>query len=254
LRLGETNRVGATAPVTRMVFWVMVSLVAWQLYQGLRIGAAVPTGSWPISPVDVVFLVLIPALCAFTFIRLFLVLTQSASGTMNVYAALSSPWAWVFWLGACITMIGHGVRVAGNALWRQLPEAFAQGEFANKVSFIDVEFGYTLLGLGLFFMSLATLFVGYGANQRLSRPERLLFLVGSLASYGTLGILMGVFAHQYIPTIAGGALLTFLGMMLVPPSEIMRDPITAMMIPGAFVSALVLLIWTLIVGGQPTIG
>lgn len=254
MRLGATNRVGATAPVTRMVFWVMVSIAAWELYQGLRIGAAVPTGSWPLSGVDVVFLVVIPALCIFAFVRLFLVLTQSARGTLNVYAALSSPWAWVFWMGVCFTMIGHGVHVAGNALWRQLPEAFAQGEFANKVLFLDVDFGYTLLGLGLFFMSLAALFIGYGGYQRLSGPERVLFVVGSLATYGILGIFMGVVAHHYIPTIAGGALLTFLGLMLVPPSEITRDPITALMIPGASMSSLVLLIWTLIVGGQPTIG
>jgi len=45
----------------------------------------VPTGAWPLSAVDAVFLVLIPALVRLAFIRLFLVLTQSARGTLNVY-------------------------------------------------------------------------------------------------------------------------------------------------------------------------
>ena len=56
-----SSRAGTAAPITRMVFWTMVSMAAWELYQGLRIGAAVPTGAWPLSGVDVVFLVLIPA-------------------------------------------------------------------------------------------------------------------------------------------------------------------------------------------------
>ena len=253
MRAGS-NRIGAAAPITRMVFWVMVSMVAWELFQGLRVGAAVPTGAWPLSAVDVVFLVLIPALCAFAFIRLFLVLTQSARGTLNVYAALSSPWAWVFWLGLCIAMIGHGIHVAGGAIWRQLPEAFALGDFANKIHFLDVQFGYTLLGLGILLVSLATLFIGHGAHQRLVGLERVVFVIGSLATFGVLGILFGVGAHQYISAIAGGAVLTVIGLLLVPPSEIMSDPITAFIVPGALLAALVLLIWTLVVGGQPTFG
>ena len=253
MRLG-TNRVGATAPTTRMVFWVMVAMVAWEVFQGLRVGAAVPTGPWPLSAVDVVFLVLIPALCAFAFIRLFLVLTQSVRGTLNVYAALSSPWAWLFWLGLCVAMIGHGVHLAGNAIWRQLPEAFAQGEFAIKIAFLDAKFGWALLGLGFFLVSIATLFLGHGATQRLSGPEGAVFVLGSLATYGALCILMGVGAHQYIPAIAASAVLTVVGLLLVPPSEIARDPITAFIVPGSFLAGLALLIWTLIVGGQPTFG
>jgi len=32
-------------------------------------------------------------------------------------------------------MIGHGIHMAGSAIWRQLPEAFALGDFANKIPF-----------------------------------------------------------------------------------------------------------------------
>jgi hypothetical protein len=252
-----TNRVGATAPVTRSVFWVMVSMVAWELFQGLRIGATVPTGSWPLSAVDLVFLVLIPALCAFAFIRLFLVLTQTARGTLNVYAALSSPWAWVFWLGICSAMIGHGVHVAGNAAWRQLNANYPGllgGPLASALSFLDKDFGYGLLGCGILLLSVATLFLGHDASQRLYGIERVIFVVGSLATYGVLGILLGVGAHQYIPTIAATAILTVIGVLLVPPSEIINDPVTAFIVPGSLVSGLVVLIWTLAIGGQPTFG
>jgi hypothetical protein len=248
------NRLGATAPITRMIFWVMTSMVAWELFQGLRVGAAVPTGSWPLSAVDAIFLVLLPALCAFAFIRLFLVLTQSARGTMNVYAALSSPWAWVFWLGICVTMVGHGVHLAGNAIWRQVDPDIIQGDFAAKILFLDVEFAYSVLGLGLLLVTLATIFVGHSAAQRLSGAERALFVLGSMATYGFLGVFMGVGAHLYIAAIAATAIVTVIGLLLVPPAEILYDPITAFIVPGSAASCLILLIWTLVVGGQPTIG
>jgi hypothetical protein len=237
-----------------MVFWTMVAMATWELYQGLRVGAGTPTGAWPLSGVDVVFLVLIPALCALAFIRLFLFLTQSARGTLNIYAALSSPWAWLFWIGISITMLGHGIHVAGNAIWRQLPEAFSQGDFAEKIAFLDVDFGFALLALGVFFITLATLFIGHGASQRLRTPDKFIFLLGSLATYGALGILLGVGAQLYIAVIAANTTLTVLGLLLVPPHEILNDPITAFIIPGTFASGLILLIWTLIVGGQPTFG
>jgi hypothetical protein len=86
----------------------MISLIAWELYQGLRASAAVPTGQWAIAPVDLVFVVLLPALAAFAFTRLFLVISQTARGMLNVYSAISSPVAWTFWIGIGLGMIGHG--------------------------------------------------------------------------------------------------------------------------------------------------
>jgi hypothetical protein len=250
----RASRVGASTPITRPIFWVMISMVAWELFQGLRIGAAVPTGSWPLSGVDAVFLVLLPALCAFAFIRFFLVLTQSARGTLNVYAALSSPWAWVFWLGICVAMLGQGAHLAGNAIWRQVDKGIIRGEFAAQISFMDIGFGYGVLGLGIFLVTLATLFMGHSAAQRLAGPERLMFIVGSLATFGVLGVVIGVGAHQYLTTIGATAILTVAGFLLVPPSEITYDPVTAFIVPGAAVSCLIVLIWTLVVGGQPTFG
>jgi hypothetical protein len=232
----------------------MISMIAWELFQGLRLGAAVPSGSWPLSAVDAIFLVLLPALCALAFIRLFLALTQSARGTMNVYTALSSPWAWVFWLGICVAMLGQGAHLAGNAIWRQIDPDIFRGDFAAKVQFLDISFGYAVLGLGIFLVSVSTLFLGRNAAQRLAGAERFVFILGSLATYGVLGVVIGVGAHQYIATIAATATLAVAGFLLVPPHEITYDPITAFMVPGSAVSCLIVLIWTLVVGGQPSFG
>ena len=250
----RSSRVGVSAPITRPVFWVMLSMVAWELFQGLRIGSAVPTGSWPLSAVDAIFLLLLPALCAFAFVRLFLVLTQSARGTMNVYASLSSPWAWVFWIGISLAMLGQGAHLAGYAIRRQLDPDIVMGTFAAQIKFMDISFGYAVLGLGFFLVTTATLFLGHGAAQRLAGLERVLFVLGSVATFGALGVIIGVGAHQYIPTIGATAALTVAGFLMVPPSEITYDPIAAFIVPGSALSCLIVLIWTLVVGGQPTFG
>lgn len=229
-------------------------MVSWELYQGLRIGSAVPTGSWPLSAVDAIFLVSLPALCAFAFIRLFLVLTQSARGTLNVYAALSSPWAWVFWLGICIAMIGQGAHLAGYAIWRQVDPDIIRGVFASQIQFMNISFGYAVLGLGIFLVTIATLFLGRGTARPLMGFERFLFIIGSLATYGVLGVVIGVGANQAIATIAITATLTVSGFLLMPPTEVTYDPIAAFIVPGSAVSCLIVLIWTLVVGGQPTFG
>lgn len=247
-----TSQVRATAPVARSAFWLMVSLVAWELFQGLRAGTPVPAGSWPIAPVDFVFLTLLPALSAFAFTRLFLVVTQSARGSLNVYTVIASPYAWLFWVGLAIGMIGHGIHVATHAIQRALPEIFEQGEFASKISFLDLRLGYVLLGLGFFLASLVLLLLGQGTGHRISGPERLLFVLGSLATYGVVFIYLGVGEGQIITAIAGSVVLSAAGFWRLPPSEVSRDAIGALIIPGTFLACVALIIWTLVVGGQPT--
>lgn len=242
----------ATAPVARSVFWLMMSLVAWELFQGLRAGAAVPEGSWALSLVDLVFLVLLPALCAFAYTRLFLVISQTARGTINVYSAVSSPLAWLLWIGLGIGMIGHGIHIAGRAIQRAMPEIFAQGDFAAKIAFLDTRVGYLLLGIGFFLATLVILLIGQGAGQRITGPERLLFILGSLATYGFVIIYMGVGGEQIIFAIVASAVLSAVSLWTLPPSEITRDPIGAFIVPGTFLACLTLIIWTVVVGGQPT--
>ncbi|OFW62028.1 MAG: hypothetical protein A2133_09305 [Actinobacteria bacterium RBG_16_64_13] len=251
MRVG-TSRARATAPIARSVFWLLMSLLAWELFQGLRAGAAIPEGSWAIAPVDLVFLVLLPALCAFAFTRLFLVVSQTARGTLNVYSTISSPFAWAFWVGIAVGMIGHGIHIAGHMINRALPDIFIQGEFAAKIAFLDTKAGYLLLGAGFFLSSLALLLMGQGAGQRISGPERLLFVLGSLGTYGVVFIYMGVGGGQIIPAITASVALSAVSLWTLPPSEVTRDPIGALIVPGAFLAGVTLIIWTVVVGGQPT--
>lgn len=248
----STSQARTTAPVARSVFWLMMSLLAWELFQGLRGQATIPTGSWPLAPVDLVFLVILPALSAFAFTRLFLVVTQSTRGSLSVYSVISSPSAWTFWLGLGIGMIGHGIHIAGHAVQRSTPEIFAEGEFAAKIAFLDVRLGYLLLGLGFFLASLAILLVGQGSGQRMSGGERLLFVLGSLATYGFVIVYLGVGGRQVIPAIGASVVLSAVGFWTIPSSEVTRDPIGALIVPGTFLAGVTLIVWTVVVGGQPT--
>ena len=246
-----TTQARATAPVSRSIFWLIISLIAWELYQGFRSGAAVPKGSWPMTPVDLVLFVLLPALGAFALTRLFLVISQSARGTLNVYSAISSPLAGMFWLGLGIGMIGHGVHIAAHAISRALPDIYIQGEFASKVAFLDSRAGYLLLGFGFFLMTFSLLLIGLGSGPRISGPERLLFILGSLATYGVVFIYVGVGGGQVIAAIAGSVVLSAISLWKLRPAEITADPIGALIFPGAFLAGVTLIVWTVIVGGQP---
>lgn len=247
----DSSRVKATAPVARSVFWLMISLLAWELYQGLRAGAPLPAGSWAVNPVDLVFLVVLPGLAAFAFARLFLVVTQTARGSMNVYSTISSPWAWVFWIGLGVGLVGQGVHLAAHAINRALPAIFLQGEFAAKITFLDVRVGYLLLGGGFFLASLVLLLVGQGAGQYTSGPERVLFILGSLATYGFVTVYIGVAGQQLLPAIGGSVALCAVSFWTLPPYAMTRDPIGAFIVPGALLGGVTLLVWTLVVGGRP---
>jgi hypothetical protein len=248
----STSQVRATAPVARSVFWVMISLLAWELFQALRAGAKVPAGSWAMAAVDLIFLTLLPAASAFAYTRLFLVVGQTARGTLNVYSTISSPFAWLFWMGLGIGMIGHGIHIAGHAIQRAMPEIFAQGEFAAKIAFLDTKVGFLLVGIGFLLASIAVLLLGQGTGQRISGPERLLFMLGSLATYGFVILYMGVGGGQIILAIVASAALSAISLWSLPPSEVTRDPIGALIVPGSFLAGLTLIIWAVIVGGQPT--
>lgn len=250
--MAGARRIGATAPVARSVFWVMLSLVAWEVFQVARSGAAVPKGSWALSVVDLVFLVLLPAFAAFAFTRLFLVVSQSARGTLNVYSTISSPFAWLFWIGLSIGMVGHGIHVAGNALRRAMPEIFTQGEFAAKIAFLDSTVGYLIVGIGFFLVSLVILLVGQGAGQEISGPERFLFVLGSLATYGFVILYLGVQGRQIIFAITASVILSAVSLWILPPSEVTRDPVGAFVLPGTFLAGAALIVWTVVVGGQPS--
>ncbi len=249
--IASVSQVRATAPVARSVFWLMISLMAWELFQGLRAGAAIPEGSWALAPIDLVFLTLLPALSAFAFTRLFLVIGQTVRGTLNVYSTISSPFAWLFWIGLGIGMVGHGLHVAGHALRRAMPEMFAQGEFATKIAFLDTSAGYLLMGIGFFLATLVILLIGQGSGQRITGPERLLFVLGSLATYGLVTIYLGIEGRQIVFAIVASAVISAVSLWTLRPSEITHDPIGAFIVPGTSLAGVTLIVWAIIVGGQP---
>jgi hypothetical protein len=230
----------------------MISLVAWEVYLGLRAHATIPAGSWSHTPYDLVLLVLLPAFSAFAFTRLFLVLTQSNRGTLNVYSVISSPYAWMFWVGLAVGMTGYGIHTAAHSLYRALPEVLLRGEFATKIQFLDVRLGYLLLGFGFFLATMAIILVGQGTSQRLSGGERLLFVIGSLVTYGFVIVYLGVGGGQIIGAIAGSIVIVATSLWILPPSEVTHDPIGALVTPGAFLALVTLVIWAVVVGGQPT--
>lgn len=229
----------------------MIALIAWEVYQATRAGSAIPKGQWALSPVDSVFSVLLPALAAFAFTRLFLVISQTARGTLNVYSAISSPLAWAFWIGIGIGMIGHGVHLAGHWVSRSMPDIFFQGEFASKIIFLDTKMGYLLLGFGFFLVSLSLLLLGMGSGPRLTGPERLLFGLGSLATYGVVLIYLGISGGQVIAAIAASVIISAISLWKLPPAEITSDAIGALMFPGTFLAGVTMIVWTVVVGGQP---
>jgi len=228
-----------------------MSALAWEIYEVLRASAQPPAGSWALAPADLVLLVLFPALTAFAFTRLFLALNQTSRGTLHIYTTISTPFAWIFWLGLGIALIGHGVHLAGHALHRAMPEVLAKGEFAAKITFVDSTVSYLVLGIGLFLVSLAVLVQGVGVGQEIAGPERFLLVLGSLATYGFTTLYLAVEGQQLILAIVSSVILCGLGLWRVPPSEVTRDPVAALIVPGSFLAGAALIVWTIVVGGQP---
>ena len=245
-------QIRANAPVARSVFWVMMALIVWEVYQGVRANAAVPVGSWSHAWYDLVFIVLLPALSAFAFTRLFLVLTQSNRGTLNVYSVISSPWAWLFWVGLSVGLMGYGIHIAAHSLSQAMPAILAQGEFAAKIAFLDSTLGYLFLGAGFFLATVAIILLGQGRAQKRSGGERLLFMLGSLATYGFVLVYMGVAGEQIFGAIGASLAICVVSFWILPSvSEITLDPIGAFITPGSAAAFLTLVIWTVIVGGRP---
>lgn len=245
-------QIRANAPVARSVFWVMMSLIVWEVFQGVRANAAIPAGAWSHTWFDLAFIVLLPALSAFAFTRLFLVLTQSNRGTLNVYSVISSPWAWMFWVGLAVGLMGYGIHTAARSLNRSMPAILAQGEFAAKIEFLDASLGYLLLGAGFFLATVAIILLGQGRAQKLSGGERLLFVLGSFATYGFVLVYMGVAEGQIFGAIGASLAISVVSFWILPSmSEITLDPIGAFVTPGSAAAFLTLVIWTVVVGGRP---
>ncbi len=246
--MGQTR---TRAPVARSVFWVMLSVVAWEFFQFIRSGTPAPEALGPYRLSICCFSCYCPP-CGFCPHPAVPGSQPINAGHLNIYSIISSPLAWLFWIGLGIGMIGHGLHVAGHALRQSMPETFAQGEFAAKIAFLDSTSGYLLVGIGFFLTTLVILLIGQGAGQQIVGPIRLLFVLGSLATYGTIVIYLGVGGGQIILAIVVSAVLSAVGFWTLHPSEITRDPVGAFVVPGTFLAGVTLIVWTVIVGGRPT--
>lgn len=240
------------APVMSSVRWLMVSIILWQAVHLLRETTPAFTGSWPINPMELLLFFVMPGLTAFAFVRLFLASVQSAFGSLNTYTLTASPWAWAFWMGLAIAMVGQGAHLAADALNQALPSVVAHGDFALRVDFFDEQLGHWLLGAGFFLMSAVIVVLGQGAATRALGHERLLLGLGSMITYGFTVLYIGVEGQQAVLSIMGSGVIAGLGFWALPPGEVTRDPVGLLIMPGTTVAGLILLAWGLVVGGQPS--
>lgn len=239
------------APVMSSVRLLLLSIMGWEIVQALRAVGPATTGSWPANPFDLLLLFVMPGLTTFAFTRLFIAVIQAGSGSLNTYTLTSSPWAWVFWLGLAVAMVGQGAHVAANALNNAVPQVVRFGEYGVMAEFWDEQLGHWLLGSGFFLMTLAVMVLGQGAAQWVVGGERALLAIGSFVTYGVTVLFIGVEGQQVVPAILGSFALTGLGLWALPPYELGRDPVSLLVIPGVAAAGVVLLIWGVLVGGQP---
>ena len=232
----------------------MISLIAWEVFQGVRADAAVPAGSWSHTPFDLVFLVLLPALSAFAFTRLFLVLTQSEPGHAQRLLGHLQPVGLDVLGGA-----GHRADRLRHPHRRPLPRPGHARECSPRASSrprstsSTCRLGYLLLGFGFFLATIAIIFLGQGAGQRLSgggapavRPRLAGHLRRSSSSTWASA------EARSSPRSPPASLIVAASLWILPPSEVTHDPIGAFITPGAAAAGLTLIIWTVVVGGQPT--
>ncbi|GAB4254879.1 MAG: hypothetical protein Kow00129_15830 [Thermoleophilia bacterium] len=241
-----------TAPIAGSVRWLLASILLWEATQALRGTIPEDIGSWPLSLVELLLFSAVPALTAFAFVRLFLAAVQASYGSLNTYTLTSSPWAWAFWLGLAVAMTGQGAHMAADIINQALPDVVANGRFAAQVGFLDEDLGHWLLGTGFLVTSSVVLFLGQGQGHRAIGGERTALALGSLVTYGFVIVFVGVEGGQLVPAILGSALLTALGVAVLPPAEISRDPVGLLVVPGTAAGGLVLFVWGLLVGGQPS--
>jgi hypothetical protein len=238
--------------VTRNVWLLLGAILAWEAAQFLRELGPETTRGMPINPYELLLLSIIPGLVAFAYIRLFMACVQSSYGSLNTYTLTASPFAWVFWLGLAIALVGQGTHLTGDALYAALPSIVAHGDFAAKVDYFDQQLGHWLLGLGFMAATAVILILGPGSAQRAVGPDRLLIGLGSVMTFGLTIVFLGVEGRLIVPALIGSGILVALGLWFVPRGDRTHDPIGLLVLPGTILAGLILLTWGLVVGGQPT--
>jgi hypothetical protein len=240
------------APVLSSVRWLLLSLLGWEVAYVLRTVGPQEIGRIGLGPFELLLFTLMPALMAFAFVRLFLAVVQAAYGSLNTYTLTSSPWAWLFYLSLGLVLVGEGTHLTADVLGRALPEVVQFGDFGARLLFFDNTVAAWLLGLGIFLATGVILMLGPGAAQMVIGVERLLMGLASVATYGVFVLFIGVMCRQFLLALIGAVILSGIGLRLLRRGELTRDPVTLAIIPGTAIAGAVLLVWTLLSGGQPT--
>lgn len=241
----------SSAPVAGSVRWLIVAVLAWIVMRLLRGAGPESLGSWPVSVLDLLVLVIMPALAGFALVRLFLAVIQSASGSLNTYTLTASPWAVIFWLSFTAAMVGYGSHLTSALLNERLPDVIRNGEFAAVLTFFDQTLSLLLVGIGFFGVTAVILVAGRGAAPPVFGPERLLLTLGSMATYGYTIVYLATQGPMYVPAILASAVLGGFGVWLMGPYEATQDPVGLLIIPGNLAAAITLIIWGLVIGARP---
>jgi len=246
-------RVGrANAPVASSIRWFIFAIVLWHAARALRGVGGPLLGSWPLSFFELSLLTIIPALFAFSLIRVFLALVQAGYGSLNTYTLTASPWAWGFWIALALILVAFGIHGAGTILERLLPEVVRNGEFAAQLVFIGDTLGYFLLGLGIVLATLVLIASSPGGSYAVFGLERAFLFTASLLTYGYGVLYMGLAAGFYVPSILAAAIVSGIALWLLTPYDVLRDPLGLLVVPGTALGALTLMVWGLIIGGPPS--
>jgi hypothetical protein len=240
------------APVLSSVRWLLLSLLALETVYTLRNLGPSAVGTIPLGPLELLLFTLMPALTAFAFARLFLAVVQAAFGSLNTYTLTSSPWAWLFWLSFSVVVLGIGMHLTADVLVRLLPEVVQHGEFGDMVRFFDQSFTAWLLAIGLYLATGVILVLGPGAAQMVLGVERVIMMLASILTYGGLVMFIGVIRGQFLLALVGSIVLTAIGLRVLPRGEWTRDPVTLAIVPGTALAGAAMLVWAIVVGGQPT--
>jgi len=243
----------STATVLSGIKWVLFSLMAWQLIALLRSTEWFSTTTHTVGVLEILLFTAIPALVAYAFIRLFLAVVQLGYGSFNAYTVTGSPWSLVFWLALAIGVVAHGASLSTGILLDQLPEAISNGEFAKGIFFLHDRVSLWLLGLAAIGISAPIIVLGIQARHHLLfGPERLLVALGSLITFGTTTLLVGVAAGHFLPAVLASGIVAALPFFMIPSGEVLRVPVGLLFVPGSAAGSIVLFGWALVAGGQPT--
>jgi len=240
------------APVKGSVRWLLVALLLWEGLELLRNTGPASFSGRPIGLFELLLVTLAPVLIALGFVRLFIAVIGAGYGSLNTYTLTSSPWAWVFWAALALTLAGHGEHAGAHLLNQAVPEVVRHGDFGVTARFFDETLGHWLLSVGMFAMSSVILVLGQGAARRVVAGEQMLLIVGSVVTYGGGILYIGVEGQMLTPAIVAAVGLAAVGLRHLSMWDVDHDPVSLLMLPGAAAGALVLVVWGLVVGGQPT--